>query len=190
MLDKDTAHKAVARLAALARERQIKLSLTIYGGTVMMLAYNARPGTKDIDAIFRPREEVKPLIEQVAKEMNLDEDWLNDDVKVWVAENERDSLIEFREMKDPAGGISVTRPSAKYLLAMKARAARLPLPGQRGDYDDLVYLLRHTQTRTVEEVDKLVGKYFLQDCLPERNIAVMEAALKDAFPSKESEASS
>ncbi|HKB92339.1 MAG TPA: hypothetical protein VKC60_17615, partial [Opitutaceae bacterium] len=25
-------------------------------GTVMMFAYNARPGTKDIDAIFRPRD--------------------------------------------------------------------------------------------------------------------------------------
>jgi hypothetical protein len=126
---------------------------------------------------------VNPLIAQVATEMSLDSDWLNDDVKVWVAENEQGSLIEFREMKALAGGISVNRPSAKYMLAMKARAARLPLPGQKGDYDDLVYLLRHTQTRTAEEVDKLIEKYFLGDCLPERNLAVVEAALKDAFPS-------
>jgi len=31
-------------------------------------------------------------------------------VRVWFAENEQGSLIEFREMKDLAGGISVNRP--------------------------------------------------------------------------------
>jgi hypothetical protein len=182
MLDKETAFRALQRLAELAREKEIHLSLTIYGGTVMMLAYNARPGTKDIDAIFRPREEAKPLVEQVAKELNLDVDWLNDDVKVWVAENEQGALIPFAEMSEVVG-VSVKRPSAKYMLAMKARAARLPLPGQSGDYDDLVYLLRHTKTTTLEEVDKLVETYFLQDCLPEKNRAIVEAALKDVYPS-------
>jgi hypothetical protein len=183
MLDKETAFRAIQRLAELATQRQIHLNLTIYGGTVMMLAYNTRPGTKDIDAIFRPRDEVQPLIEQVAKEMNLDPNWLNDDVKVWVAENEKDALIPFTEVAKNAPGVSVNRPSAKYLLAMKSRAARLPRPGQKGDYDDLVYLLRHTQTHTVEEVDKLVEKYFLNDCLHEKAREIVEAALKNAYPS-------
>jgi hypothetical protein len=183
MLDKETALRAVQRLAELAKEKQIHLSLTIYGGTVMMLAYNARPGTKDIDAIFRPRDEAKPLVAQVAEELSLDADWLNDNVKVWVAENEQDALIPFPEMTEAVPGVSVKRPSAKYMLAMKARAARLPLPGQRGDYDDLVFLLRHTQTKTVEAVDKLVERYFLQDCLPEKNRAIVEVALRDAYPS-------
>jgi hypothetical protein len=84
----------------------------------MMLAYNARPGTKDIDAIFRPRDEIVPIIEEVANEMNLDSNWLNDDVKVWVAENEQGALIEFREIAELSHGLSVKRPSAKYLLAM------------------------------------------------------------------------
>lgn len=183
MLDKETALRALHRLAELTTEKQINLSLTVYGGTVMMLAYNARPGTKDIDAIFRPRDEAKPLVEQVAKELNLDSDWLNDDVRVWVAENEQEALIPFPELKEAVPGVLVKRPSAKYMLAMKARAARLPLPGQRGDYDDLVYLLRHTQTKTVEAVDKLMERYFLQDCLPEKNRAIVEAALRDAYPS-------
>jgi len=183
MLDKETTFRALQRLAELARENQIHLNLTIYGGTVMMVAYDARPGTKDIDAIFRPRDEVKPLLAQVAQEMNLDADWLNDDVKVWVAENEQGALIPFAKMSEAVPGLAVKRPSAKYLLAMKARAARLPLPGQRGDYDDLVYLLRHTKITTLAEVDKLVEKYFLQESLPEKNCAIVEAALKDAYPS-------
>jgi hypothetical protein len=115
--------------------------------------------------------------------MNLDATWLNDDVKVWVAENEQGALIPFQELSERAPGLSVRRPSAKYMLAMKARAARLPFPGQRGDYDDLVYLLRHIQTKSVDEVDKLVGQYFLGDCLPEKHRAIVEAALKDAYPS-------
>jgi hypothetical protein len=105
------------------------------------------------------------------------------DVKVWVAENEQDALIPFQEVSERSPGVSVKRPSSKYMLAIKARAARLPFPGQRGDYDDLVYLLRHTQTKAIDEVDKLVGKYFPGDCLPEKHRAIVEAALKDAFPS-------
>lgn len=190
MLDRETAARAIQRLSELAKEKQINLQLTVYGGTVMMLAYSTRPGTKDIDAIFRPRDEVKPLIEQVAKELDLDEDWLNDDVRVWRAENEQDALIPFKELAEVVPGVSIRRPSAKYLLAMKARAARLPFPGQRGDYEDLVYLLRHTQTTTIEEVDNLVGKYFLADCLPEKKRAIVEAALNDAYPSQKSEGSS
>ncbi|MSU49294.1 MAG: hypothetical protein EXS37_09455 [Opitutus sp.] len=149
----------------------------------MMLGYDARPGTKDIDAIFRPRDEAMPLVEEVAKELNLDADWLNDDVKVWVAENEQGALIPFAEISEVVPGVSIRRPSAKYLLAMKARAARLPLPGQRRDYDDLVYLLRHTRTTTVEAVDKLVERHFMQDCPPEKNRAIVSAALHDAYPS-------
>lgn len=183
MLDRDLAKKALARLAELSRQKGLNLQLTIYGGTVMMLAYNARPATKDIDAIFRPREEVEPLVKQVAREFALDDDWLNDDVKVWVGENEKEALIPFVEVAEVAG-VEARRPSAKYLLAMKARAARLPLPGQKGDYDDLVFLLRHTQTRTIEEVDKLVERYFLGDCLPEDKKVLVDAALKDAFPTK------
>jgi hypothetical protein len=182
MLDKDTAKRALARLGSLAKEHHIALQLTIYGGTVMMLAYNTRPGTKDIDAIFRPRDDAQPLLVQVARELGLDENWLNDDVKVWVGENEHGALVEFRELAHIAG-VPVRRPSAKYLLAMKARAGRLPLPGRKGDFDDLVFLLRHTNTRTIAEVDKLVERYFLQDCLPEDKRAIVEAALKDAFPS-------
>ena len=116
MLDRETVKKAIVRLAILASEREIDLQLTIYGGTVMMLAYNARPGTKDIDAIFRPRDEVEPLVRRVAMEMGLNDDWLNDDVKMWVGENEKDALIPFGEVADFAG-VPAKRPTAKYLLA-------------------------------------------------------------------------
>jgi len=45
---------------------------------------------------------------------------------------------------------------------------------------DLVFLLRHTNTRTIAEVDKLVERYFLQDSLPDDKRAVVEAARKIA----------
>ena len=43
------------------------LEISIYGGTAMMLAYDSRNATKDIDAIFHPVEEGQGLIDQVAK---------------------------------------------------------------------------------------------------------------------------
>lgn len=185
MLDRSIAERALTRLGVLTRERGIDLQLVIYGGSVMMLAYNTRQGTKDIDAIFHPKDAVEPVISEVARELDLPEDWLNDGVKAWVGESEKGALVEFEQVTRLTG-VPTKRPSAKYLLAMKARAARLPLPGQKGDYDDLVFLLRHTKTRTIEEVDKLVERYFLHDCLPEPKRAVVEAAIQDAFPPENS----
>ena len=72
---------ALRRLAELAKEQSIELNLCIYGGCAMMLAFDRKRITRDVDAIFHPVEEVKPLIRRVAEEQNLPSNWLNDDVK-------------------------------------------------------------------------------------------------------------
>jgi hypothetical protein len=57
-----------------------KAEICLYGGTAMILAFNARLSTKD--AVFRPKPVVASAAEKVAGELGLTTDWLNDASKV------------------------------------------------------------------------------------------------------------
>ena len=48
------------------RSANIKGEITIYGGAVMCLVYDARPATKDVDAIFKPSSEIRRLVQVIA----------------------------------------------------------------------------------------------------------------------------
>jgi len=148
--------RALARLGELCAEKQSRVEIAIYGGTVMMLAYDCREATKDIDAIFHPPEVVEPLLQQVAHEQNLPEDWLNSGVGAFVAG--REERIPFAQLQIP--GLVITRPSAKYLLAMKCRAGRLPTPFRAGDAADITFLLRELAIRSIEEVDTIAAEFY------------------------------
>ena len=78
----------------------------------MMLAYDRKRITRDIDAVFYPNKKVQPLIEQVAREQRLPDNWINDDVRQFLAtqESKRTLPIELP-------GLQVTIPTAGYLLA-------------------------------------------------------------------------
>ena len=148
--------RALTRLGALCADAAIKAEIAIYGGTVMMIAYDCRQATKDIDAIFQPAGEIEPLIRQVAAEMKLPEDWMNSGVKTFVGA--REARQEFSELQIP--GLVLTRPSPEYLLAMKCLAARLPTLFRVGDVEDIKFLLRKLRLRSIKEVDAIVGDYY------------------------------
>jgi hypothetical protein len=54
----------------------------------------------------------------------------------------------------------MTRPSAKYLLAMKCRAGRLPTPFRAGDRADITFLLRELKIRSMAEVDAIAAEFY------------------------------
>ncbi|MSU47923.1 MAG: hypothetical protein EXS37_02350 [Opitutus sp.] len=148
--------RALSRLGELCTEKKSRVEIAIYGGTVMMLAYDCREATKDIDAIFHPPGVVEPLIKQVAREQNLPEDWMNNGVGSFVAG--REERIQFEQLQIP--GLVITRPSAKYLLAMKCRAGRLPTPFRVGDVADITFLLRELAIRSMAEVDAIAAEFY------------------------------
>ena len=51
MLDWNTILRPLGRLAELLRERDTEGELCLFGGTVMVVAFRARPSTRDVDAI-------------------------------------------------------------------------------------------------------------------------------------------
>lgn len=148
--------RALTRLGELCTQSGSKVELAIYGGTVMMFAFDCRSATKDVDAIFHPPEVVEPLIAKVADELGLPADWMNNGVQDFVGS--RESLARFSELIVP--GLLITRPSAEYLLAMKCMAARLPTPFRAGDVADLRFLIRKLAITSIAQVDAIVGDFY------------------------------
>lgn len=140
----------------------------------MLLAFDRRAITRDVDAIFHPIKETKPLIAQVAKELNLPSEWLNDDVRQFLA-----PVGAMRELPIDLPGIKVTAPTASYLLAMKALAGRRALPGYEGDEADLRYLIRKMKIQSVEEVQAHIDRYYPDDCPSEASRAMLAQIIKE-----------
>jgi hypothetical protein len=167
---------ALARLSALAAAEGVRLEMTLYGGALMMLAYDARDSTKDVDAIVHPPEVARRLVAKVAAERGLPEDWLNDDVKLYVSTREAKNELVIANVA-PAG-LHVTRPTAKYLLAMKVMACRKPLPGYAGDWGDIAILLRVARLRKLEEIRSAVDAFFPDTALPPETEATLTGLLR------------
>lgn len=112
---------ALRRLGELADENGTHIELVLLGGAVMVLAYDARPATRDVDAlILYPREArvVREFVTRVASEQTLPEDWLNDAAKGYLVGLSQGPILL------AAPGLVARRPSVAQLLAMKLSAWR------------------------------------------------------------------
>jgi len=174
LLTKNQILSALRRLGELAKEAHIELELSIYGGCAMLLAFDRRAITRDVDAIFHPLEETKPLIAQVAKEMNLPDEWLNDDVRQFLA-----PVGAMRNLPIDLPGMKVTTPTASYLLAMKALAGRRALPGYEGDQADLRYLIGKMKIQSLDEVQTHIDRYYPDDAPTEAARAMIAQIIKE-----------
>lgn len=166
--------RALTRMGALAQQEGAKLEVCIYGGAAMVLAYNAREMTKDVDAIIQPSELGWRLARKVGDELGLPEDWMNDDVRQFVAPTERTRILPWE-----APGIALTAPTAGYLLAMKALACRQPLPGFQGDLDDLRFLIRKMDVKSVNEIQEYIDKYYPNDVIPADDAALLGKIIEE-----------
>lgn len=121
LLTREEIVEALERLGELAQAQGQHIELVAVGGAVMVLAYNARQATHDIDvAILSPREAriVRDLAKKVAAERGWADDWLNDGAKGYLVGISAGAVIF------SATGIEVRAPTVEQLLAMKLSAWR------------------------------------------------------------------
>jgi hypothetical protein len=111
---------ALKQLGELAKQQEQSIELLVVGGTAMVLLFDIRPSTRDIDVLILSPEAsiVRSLAKQVAQEVNLPDDWLNDAAKGYLIGMSRGSVL----LETP--GIRVVSPSIAQLLAMKLSAWR------------------------------------------------------------------
>lgn len=145
----------------------------VVGGAAMALAYDARRSTVDIDAIFAPPTEVRSAAGNVAEQLGLKPDWLNDAVKAFVPgeDPERIGVYEGRNL-------SVAAASPRFLLSMKLLASRV-----ERDTEDIKALYEMCGFSTPEEGMDLVARTYPEAVIPPRT----QFLLQELFPARQPE---
>lgn len=152
LINEEQIKKSLQRLGELAVENGETIELVILGGAVMVLAYQARQATHDVNAvILSPREirKVREMAVEVAREYHLPEDWLNDGAKGYLVGLSQGRIIF------TAPGIVASSPSVTQLLAMKLSAWRDDV-----DISDAKRLLQELEGSS-DEIWARVERYLL-----------------------------
>lgn len=130
----------------------IRGDVFMVGGAAMAVAYDARPATRDVDAIWHPSAEVRAAAARVAaRHEDLDDDWLNDGVKGFLP---GEDVGERRVVFDEAF-LTVSAASPAYLLATKLLASRVSR-----DEEDILLLYDLCGLSTVADGLDLLERHY------------------------------
>lgn len=131
------------------QQKNVKGEICLYGGAVMCLVFEARPSTKDVDAIFHPADIIRQTAKEISVEYKLVEDWLNDGVKGFLVDHPKKVFLNL-------SNLVVMVADSEYLLAMKALSARI----DGTDSKDIEFLIKKLKIASVEDVFKIIDKYY------------------------------
>ena len=149
-MDRDEIIAALTALAAELDRVGVSAEMYVVGGAAIALAFDERRSTRDIDAVFEPKNVVYEAAAVVAEHLGLPGGWLNDAVK------------GFLEGEDPAAapvldlpGLRCLTASPQTLLALKVLAHRV---GE--DEDDLRLLAAELGLEGADQVLAIAEKTY------------------------------
>ena len=166
-MDIQEIEKYFARLSEVLAGRNVVGELVLFGGAAMVLAHKARVSTKDVDAVFEPKDVIYQAAAEVARDDGAPEVWLNDAVKGFLSSRgETQPLLDLPNLK-----IFVAVP--EYLLAMKCMSMRIGK--DETDIKDIRFLMRHLGLRQAEAVLAIVEHYYPRNQIqPKTRFAIEE----------------
>ena len=164
--------EAFELLSARLGENGIRGEICIIGGACMVLAFNARATTKDVDTIATPPGEVLRQAFRIGQELNLPDGWLNNAARLFISKKNH----EVRDFNVQYPHLHLLVPTAPYMLAMKCLAARI---GAVDDRSDIKFLIKHLDLKSLEEVKGVIENYYPPEHIKERAHEIIEAVLSD-----------
>jgi len=168
LLDQSTLRDALGRLAERLHAGGIVGDVYLFGGGAMVLAFNTRPATRDLDGRFAPDGPMQAAALEVARELDLPRTWLNQQGVFYLpSSDEPDPTPVFDHPN-----LRVMRASDRHLLAMKAMAAR-----RFADMDDLAFLIDRLGLDTLAAVEAVCGDVFPEEPLGDRQREVIADVL-------------
>jgi hypothetical protein len=162
---------ALLRLGEKLHRRGVTADIYVFGGAAMVLAFKARPATRDIDAVFEPDSEVTEAAWEVARENRWPRSWLNTQASAYLSrlpDHRRRLILE-------APGIRCMAASERHMLAMKVLAAR-----RLQDTADIRFLLHRLGLTTMEEVVSLFREVYPDQMLVDRARLLVEDILAES----------
>ena len=150
----DSLEGAFRELSGELRLRRARAHIYIIGGAAIALGFDNRRATLDVDAVVRVGHgHLMEAVRKVAYRHGWPTTWPNEQAAM--AAPRRKDHLAMTVYAD--GNLVVTGASAKHLLAMKVRAARLK------DAEDIAFLTRHLGMREAREVWDLHDQVFPDD---------------------------
>ena len=153
-MDKEKILKLLRELGDELAEEQSYATINVCGAAAIAIAYNNLKSSDDIDAVltdFDDRNKFTDCVKRVARRHNLPDNWLSEDVKIFVNSMKELCFVDFGKF----GALSVRIVSEEQLLAMKLFAAR-----ENKDLDDAVLLAKSLNIRSKEGLNNILYKYF------------------------------
>jgi len=161
----ERAHALLSELGERLTMRDIEADVYVTRGVTMTLAYDRSRFMKDIDAVVVPQEEIDAEVRAMAADhRDLGPDWLNARVLPMLPRG-----VDAGRLQVLGGpGLTVNVASPKWLLAMKARAAR-----DERDLDDLWLLCQVLGLRTTDEVWTICDDVWGEGMIREDNVQMV-----------------
>jgi hypothetical protein len=154
--------RALHELGRRAFDEGRTIEIAIYGGSALMLMFDWRLATRDVDAVFEAdRATVRRLARDIAEENGWAEDWLNDGVKGFLSEADGRSKRPFAMYPSEAEpGLRVMLANPCYLFAMKWRAMRIGGAEADDDVADIRRLAREIGIVDAAAAIELVTSFY------------------------------
>jgi len=169
LLDRERLREAFDLLAAKLARRGVVGEVHVFGGAAMVLVFDARSATRDVDALFEPDGPMLDAAREVAGELGLPHSWLNNQASSYVSGRAGRGTPVYDH---PNLRVLTTPP--EHLLAMKVRAARAVR-----DADDIRRLLESLDVHSIDEVIQIVDRYFPDEPLSSHSRQLIEDLLEE-----------
>jgi hypothetical protein len=167
VFDHDSLLQAFTLLAAELERKAVVGQVHVVGGAAMLLAYNSRVTTRDVDALFTPDGPMVEAVRQVADQMGWPRSWLNNQSSSYMSRMPGQGAMVFDH---PYLQVAATPPD--HLLAMKVLAARAVR-----DRQDIEILLGRLKISSPEAIWVIVARFFPDVAIPERSRMLIEDIL-------------
>ena len=155
------------KLSGALERRGVNGEIVLYDGAAMVLALKARPSTKDVDAVFVPKDLIYQAAREVEDQYGAPESWLNDAVKGFV------SLLGKHDPYKELPNLRVFTATPEYLLAMKCLSLRIGRGSS--DVEDVRFLICHLGLSSARDVLDRIEKYYPRNQIsPKTQFAVEE----------------
>lgn len=167
-LDRETVENAFRTMGEYLRDRKILGEIVVYGGSAIMLQFDWRSSTHDVDARITSDSvhgHVQTAVHYAATKLGLQQSWLNEAVASYVSKSQTSTdTISYGMYPDYfRPGLRVLLATPRYLLAMKLMA----ISRHDRDFNDAANLAMEVGVQTYDDMMELVGGFYPEDDLPE-----------------------
>ena len=175
-LDRNKIEQAFDALSERLGAMEVRAHVYIIGGAAMLMAHRRSETTTDVGFLeIDPRAPVIAAAKEVAGQLKLREDWLNDEARlIWRPGRVAGRSDTRREVLYNSPYLVVTGASARHMLATKVRSCR------ERDRDDIALLIQKLGIRKMSEVAEIYRAVYPHDVIPWRKADRVQEIVKAA----------